>query len=261
MKFLHHSIYPFCIFVFMAACSSQPKETKEEHIRLTDKKEVKADSALSNAIHGNLTFQQIQSRPHQVELTGLAPHRLVTIYKSAKPTNLARSYEYSYGKRYDYDETDRAQHYMPGLDIIYGYNLINVAHYDLTTEKLNYLFSNPVLVKSLYYPSFVQDSLYKKPITRDYYLVSVYDEDTNRDTLITKHDLRRFYYFNASATQKTQLVPSNYSVTRSQYDPMNDVMYIFAKEDSNQNGKIEKDEPLHIFWMSLKQPAEAKRLY
>jgi hypothetical protein len=261
MRFLLRSIYSFYVFAFVAACSSQPKETKEEHIRLTDKKEVVADSALSNAIQGNLTFQQIQSRPHQVELTGLAAHRLVTIYKSAKPTNLARSYDYSYGKRYDYDESDRAQHYMPGLDIVYGYNLINIAHYDLTTEKLNYLFNNPVLIKSLYYPSFVQDSLNKKPITRDYYLVSVYEEDTNRDTLITKNDLRRFYHFNASASQKVQLVPNNYSVVRSQYDSMNDVIYIFARQDSNQNGKIDKEEPLHIFWMSLKQPAEAKRLY
>lgn len=255
------SINSFSLLIFIASCSSKPKETKEEHIRLADKIGIAEDSVLSNAIQGNLTFKQIQSRPHQVELTGLAPHRLVTIYKSAKSTNLARSYDYSYGKRYDYDESDRAQHYMPGLDIIYGYNLINIAHYDLTTEKLNYLFNNPVLIKSLYYPSFVQDSLYKKPITRDYYLVSVYDEDTNRDTLITKNDLRRFYYFNASATQKIQLVPSNYSVTRSQYDPMNDVMYIFANQDSNQNGKIDKDEPMHIFWISLKQPAEAKRLY
>jgi hypothetical protein len=118
-----------------------------------------------------------------------------------------------------------------------------------------------VLVKSLYYPSFVQDSLYKKPITRNYYLVSAYDVDTNRDTLLNKKDLRRFYYFNATCSEKIQLLPPDYSVVRSEYDPKNDVMYIFARHDDNANGIIDRKEPLHIFWLSLTKPAAAKRLY
>ncbi|HEV8512150.1 MAG TPA: hypothetical protein VGQ59_02675 [Cyclobacteriaceae bacterium] len=150
---------------------------------------------------------------------------------------------------------------MPGIDLIYGYNLLNIAHYNLTTEKLNFLFDHPVLVKSLYYPSFVQDSINKKPVSRNYYLVSVYDADTNADTLINKKDLRRLYYYNINCNEKIQLIPPAYSVVRSKYDPMNDVVYIFARQDENNNGKIEKEEPLHIFWFSLKQPAEAKRLY
>jgi hypothetical protein len=38
-------------------------------------------------------------------------------------------------------------------------------------------------------------------------------------------------------------------------------MYLFARHDANGNGTIDKTEPMHIFWFSLKGPAKAKRLY
>jgi hypothetical protein len=175
-------------------------------------------------------------------------------------TSKRSSYSYYTDERFE-DEGDKVSHFMPGIDILYGYNLLNVAHYDMKAEKLNFLFENPVLIKSLYYPSYEQDSLDQKPVNRDYYFVSVYDEDTNKDTLLNKKDLRRFYHFNASAKIKTQIIPPDYSVIRSQYDPRNDVMYIYARYDSDKNGSGDNKEPIHIFWISLKNPGPAKRLY
>ena len=253
------------VFALLLAqgCSPRKRDAKEEQIRIESPAEIKPDSNLVNSIQGNTPPGQIPITPHEVLLTGLDEHRLVTIYKDRRPA-ATKSYntdDYLYGQRsYDY-ESDREEHYMPGLDLLYGYNLLNIAHYDLKAEKLNLLFEQPVLVKSLYYPSFIQDSLYKKPITRNYYLVSVYDADTNQDTLINRKDLRRFYYFDATAAQKVQLLPADYSVVRSQYDPKNDVMYIFARQDANHDGATKPDEPLHIFWVSLKTPQVAKRLY
>jgi hypothetical protein len=244
-------------------CSPRKRDAKEEQIRIESPAETKADSNLVNSIQGNMAPGTILTTPHEVLLTGLDQHRLVTVYKERRPaaTKNSNSDDYMYGNRsYDY-ESDREEHYMPGLDLLYGYNLLNIAHYDLKAEKLNLLFEQPVLVKSLYYPSFVQDSLYKKPITRNYYLVSVYDADTNQDTLINRKDLRRFYYFDATAAQKVQLLPADYSAVRSQYDPKNDVMYIFARQDANHDGATKPDEPMHIFWVSLKAPQVAKRLY
>jgi hypothetical protein len=249
--------------LFLAlGCSSNSGEQKEEQIRFQEASSelLPNDTAQANSIKGNLTLNQIATEPNSVVLTGLTQHRLVTVYKSNVKSSTTDAYSFS--KRYDesYD-SEWEQHFMPGLDLIRGYNLLNAAHYDIAEEKLNYLFEHPVLIKSIYYPSFIQDSLYEKPITRDYYLVSVYDKDTSMDTLINKKDLRRFYHFNASATEKTQLLPSDYSVVRSQYDPRNDVMYVFARHDENNNGMVDKKEPLHIFWISLKTPAKAKRLY
>jgi Ca2+-binding EF-hand superfamily protein len=103
--------------------------------------------------------------------------------------------------------------------------------------------------------------LHKQPINRNYYFVSVYDEDTNRDTLINRKDLRKFYHFDASGSVKTQLLPPHYSVFRSQYDSQNDVMYLFARFDTNKNGRTENKEPIHIFWLSLVDPQPAKRVY
>jgi hypothetical protein len=42
---------------------------------------------------------------------------------------------------------------------------------------------------------------------------------------------------------------------------MNDVMYLFARHDANRNGMAEKKEPLHIFWLNLKSPMKATRMY
>jgi len=266
---VHLSIFivpGFVALLIAQGCSKKP-EVKEEQIRIDTPTEVKADTNQVNSIQGNTAPGQIPTVPQDVLLTGLDDHRLVTVYKRRRiPTDKATytSDDYTYGSRsyeYSYNDDDRREHYMPGLDLLYGYNLLNVAHYDLKTEKLNALFDQPVLVKSLYYPSFIQDSLYKKPINRNYYLVSVYDADTNRDTLINRFDLRRFYYFDASATEKIQLLPPDYSAIRSQYDPKNDVMYIFARHDENHDGKTGYKEPLHIFWVDLKAPRVAKRMY
>jgi len=254
---------------FLTSCSSNKKEQKEEQIIISTPQTESdtADTSNLNSIKGNIPLSQISTNPHTVVLTGMPEHRLVTIYKTkAEHNNSESGYSSSnsynsYGEQIT-TEYEEAGHFMPGIDHIYGYNMLNIAHYDLKLEKLNFLFDHPVLVKSLYYPCFIQDSLYKKPINRDYYLVSAYDEDTNKDTLINKKDLRRFYCFNAACTERIQLIPADYSVVRSEYDPKNDVMYIFARQDSDKNGVADiKKEPLHVFWISLKAPASAKRLY
>ena len=150
---------------------------------------------------------------------------------------------------------------MPGIDILYGYYLLNIGHYGMKTGKLSYLFDHPVLIKTLYYPSFDKDSLDKKPINRDYYMVSVFDEDSNKDGFINNKDLRRLYYVNGDNTIKIQLIPSDYSVIRSQYDSQNDAMYVFASKDENKDGSRNKKEPIHVFWIDLKSPVAAKPLY
>jgi hypothetical protein len=239
------------------SCSRRNTDSKDEQIRLDT---TFSSTDTLNSIQGNLSLQQIGTFPNNVVLTGLKEHRLVTVYKSRKAV---KPEAYTSGSYYSEEgfEDDRYQHFMPGIDLLYGYNLLNIAHYDLRTEQMNFLFDHPVLIKSLYYPSFEQDSIDKMPVTRDYYFVSVYDSDTNRDTLINKNDLRNFYYFNSSGSQRIKLIPEHYSAVRSEYDHGNDLMYVFAKEDKNKNGTPDKDEPTHVFWIDLKSPTQSKRLY
>ena len=89
----------------------------------------------------------------------------------------------------------------------------------------------------------------------------MYDEDTNKDNYINARDLRRFYHFDINANTKRSLIPVNYSVYKSEYDPANDFMYVFAQLDKNGNGKIDKEEPDHIFWIDLKNPERTGRHY
>ena len=272
MRYLQTAKFSFLvmsILLFCSGCFKRNDGSKEEQIRIDTLNSGQVinnpDSTVSNSIQGNLSFQQILSSPSNVILTGLEEHRIVTVYKTISPKRADKDYSdyYSYG--YDgedpFDDNGAYTHFMPGIDLVYGYNLINLAHYDFTTEKTNFLFDHPVLVKSLYFPSFVQDSVDEKPVNRDYFMVSVYDADTNQDTLINRADLRRFYYFNSTCQEKTQLLPPAYSVVKSQYDKHNDAMFLFARYDANKNGTIDKKEPTHIFWISLKAPAPAKRVY
>ncbi len=256
-------LYCFLFVIVILTSCSRRKEHKEEQIRVADEDSVDIADTTMNSISGTVSWNQIASAPNTVVLTGLPDHRLVTVYKQ-KPEQQTpgRIYKYSsYNESYYNEGKFEDEHFMPGIDIIYGYNLLNLAHYDLKAEKLNFLFSHPVLVKTLYFPCYEQDSLDGKPINRNFFLVSVYDEDTNRDTLLNRKDLRRFYHFDSTGTVKTKLVPDNYSAVRSEYDPMNDVMYIFARHDENKNGVIEKTEPMHVFWVRLKEPTIFKKLY
>jgi hypothetical protein len=53
----------------------------------------------------------------------------------------------------------------------------------------------------------------------------------------------------------------NYSVLSSAYDSANDHMFIYAKLDENGNGRKEEKEPIHIFWIDLKSPKIASKMY
>ncbi len=255
----------FTVIMIFVSCSNHKKEQKEEQINVRssiDNSVYETDSLL-NSIKGNISFSQLASNPNSVILTGLKEHRLVTIYKTRK-TDVSFEENIGYSSSstvVDGQTIEIEKPFMPGIEVLYGYNLLNIAHYNMQTEKLNFMFQRPVLVKTLYYPSFIEDSLYNMPIKRNYYLVTVYDDDSNNDSLINKNDLRHMYYFNADCDVKIRLIPADYSVIRSQYDSRNDAMYVFARKDENKNGISEKNEPIHIFWLNMKLPVIGKRLY
>lgn len=248
--------------VTLTSCAKEEKKGKEEQIAAPEVGDSQESSdSTHNSVQGNRGFSQIPTTPNAVILTGMPGHRLVTVYKDKPVQRASNDRKWLYKGTYDDDVSSQEEHFMPGIDILYGYNLLNIAHYDLSGAKLNFMFKDAALIKTLYYPSVEQDSLHKKPVNRNYYLVSVYDEDTNKDSLINRKDLRRFYLFDSTSTVRTQLIPSDYSVIRSQYDHQNDVMYLYASFDANKNGTRDKGEPVCIFWFSLASPQKAKRLY
>lgn len=210
---------------------------------------------------------KLETRPGNVLLTGLSKYRLTTIYmlnydKKSKSYYTGYNHYYRNYTEMGYDNGNRwHDNFMPGLQAIYGYNMINVSHYNTETKKYNYFFNQPVLIKTLYYPSFTKDTLNFNPVNRDYYLISVYNEDTNKDGFINIKDLRHFYYFDLDGLNQRAIIPANYSVISSEYDPANDFMYVYAQLDENKNGQRDETEDIHIFWIDLKNPNHNGRQY
>jgi hypothetical protein len=206
------------------------------------------------------------TKPGDVLLTGSPQVRIATIYKvnynrDSSTFIGSTEFHFNYASMGESPGNQWNNHLLPGFEAVYGYNLVNVAHYDTKTQERKNFFTNPVLIKTLYFPSFSRDTLNHDPVHRDYFMISTYDEDTNKDGFVNVRDLRRLYYFDTHAGNKRNLVPTNYSVYKSEYDPGNDYIFVFAQLDENKNGMIDDGEIDHIFWINLKDPSITGRQY
>jgi hypothetical protein len=67
--------------------------------------------------------------------------------------------------------------------------------------------------------------------------------------------------FDINGERLKALIPENYSVFKSEYDSDNDFMFVFAQLDSNNNGRQDEGEPIHIFWIDLNDPNKTGRQY
>lgn len=258
------ALLPLALLAVLTSCGHEEKKSEE----LTSTEFSSAEDTTKYPLKGNATFKQLNSTVNSVILTGLDSIRLINIYKvrPGSEKNVNREEGTTYYRKLD-DNTgepsadeDNFCYFMPGMDVISGYNLINVGHYDMAASRLSYFFQKPVLVRNLYFPGIKRDSLKGVPVSRDFFLASVYDQDTNNDSLINKKDLRRMYHFDKRNTTRTALLPERYSAIRSTYDYRNDVMYIYAKYDANKNGTTEKTEPVSIFYIDLKTPSKARKM-
>lgn len=242
------------------SCSNDKLESKGfATSEISDEEDVTEKSGLAN---DSVVFK---TQPYNVLLTAHPAHRITPLFKvnyhkkTLKPFIGSTDFHFRYLQESEQTENNWNGHLMPGFEAVYGYNLVNISHFNTTTQKQHVFFEKPVLVKTIYYPSFSNDTLNAKPVRRNFYIVSAYDEDTNKDGMINLKDLRRVYYFDLDGENKRELLPKNYSVLRSEYDAGNDVMYVFARIDENNNGASEDKESIHIFWIDLMNPEKTGR--
>jgi hypothetical protein len=248
-------IYLFGIVLLFSHCSPDKLETKGFQVS-----EITQDDAGNKMVGLPIDSLELETRPRNVLKTFHAAHRLTPLYKvnyhpkSKKPFTGSNAFHTSWYNEYTAGNNWH-NNFMPGLTALYGYNLVNIAHVNNKNQTENLLFKKPAIIKTLYYPAFSKDTLNYQPVKRNYYLVSVYDEDTNKDGFINFKDLRRFYLFNLEGEQIAPLVPpKTHSVMSSEYDSANDYMYVFARRDDNKNGQMEAEEPIDIFWIDLANP-------
>lgn len=257
-----NKLYIFLLLVFVLMDCSRHKKY-EKGLPVSPEAQMTEENESDGMMKDSLNFD---TRPSGVLLTGIPKYRLTTIYK-LNYDKKGNTYYIGYNHYYSsYSETVTKgnqwnNNFMPGLQAVYGYNLINVSLYDVDSKIQINLFKKPVLIKTLYYPSFTSDTLNFKPVSRNYYMISAYDEDTNNDGFINSKDLRHFYAFDIQGLKKSELIPKNYSVISSEYDPANDFMYVFAQLDENKNGQTDDKEDIHVFWIDLKNPDNKGREY
>ncbi|MCT4665315.1 MAG: hypothetical protein N4A45_08810 [Flavobacteriales bacterium] len=247
--------------LLIVSCSDNKIEKKGFQVS-----EISEDESGKKIVGLKIDTLKLETRPRNVLLTFNPEHRLTPIYKvnydkkTKEPFTGSNTYHINWND--DYEEGNNwNRNFMPGFEALNGYNLVNVSHYNNITKTENKLFKNPVLIKTLYYPAFSKDTLNYEPVKRDFYMISVYDEDSNKDGFINVKDLRRLYHFDINGRNKKELIPKGYSVLSSEYDSANDFMYIFARKDTNQNGQMESDEPMDIFWIDLKDPENVGKQY
>lgn len=257
------SIYIFLILLCCIACSKN-EELNKKGFQVIENIEDDDEDNQNEIFKDTSVFQ---TKPSSVLLTANPNIRFSTIYKVNLRKRDSLFFIGSDKFHFVYDEMDAQSgnnwhgKANPGLEAVYGYNMVNIALYEMDKKHRKFFFDKPVLIKTLYYPTFSKDTLNNKPIQRNYFLTTVYDEDSNKDGYINLKDLRRMYLFSINGAKEKNLVPFNYSVFKSEYDPANDYMYVFANLDKNNNGSIEQNEPTHIFWIDLKNPNNFGRLY
>ena len=246
----------------LTSCSKNKLEDKGFSVNDSEATENDENEKVEGISKDSIKFD---TRPSNVLLTGISNVRLTTIYKVNLNKKDGTKFIGSNNRLRGDPELGQGNNWngnpIPGLQGVYGYNLVNVSHYDILTSKKKVFFSKPVLIKTLYYPSFSKDTLNNKIVKRNYTLVSVYNEDTNKDGFINQKDLRRFYMYNNIGDRQNQLIPENFSVFKSEYDADNDIMFVFARLDKNSNGQIDDNEPINIFWVDLKDPTKTGQLY
>ncbi len=248
--------------LIVGSCSSDHKIEKKGF----QVSEITEDESGKKVVGLQIDSLKLETRPRNVLLTFNREHRLIPIYKvnydkkTKKPFTGSNAYHTNWDN--EYGEGNNWNHnFMPGFKAMYGYNFVNISHYNHETKTENKLFDKPVLIKTLYYPAFSKDTLNYESVKRAFYMVSVYDEDTNHDGYINVKDLRRFYYFDLNGHNKRILIPKDYSIMSSEYDSANDFMYVFARRDENQNGQMETNEPTDIFWIDLQHPENVGKQY
>jgi len=216
------------------------------------------DGRPSGLNQDSLSFE---TQPGAVLLTGYPQYRLINRFKvnytkKGKRFIGSNSFHHSY---HDYPENGTNNwhhHFLPGLELVNGYNMVNMMVSDTGMTKAQTVFEKPVLIKNIYFPSLESDTLNGKVILRDYYLISAYNEDSNKDGFINYKDLRKLYQVSLNGLNKKILTPKGFGVFGSKYDYVLDRMYVYMFQDANTNGTRDEAEPVSIYWISLKNPMQ-----
>lgn len=141
MKYLI-AIFALTAIYLISGCSNGKLEEKGFQVSAT------SDSAEDTETGVNADSMKINTRPSNVLLTGVSNIRLATIYKVNlnKRDNStfigSNSFHYRYEEATGNSGNNWNNNLMPGLEAVYGYNMVNISHYDIKENKQKTFLTN-----------------------------------------------------------------------------------------------------------------------
>jgi len=172
-------ITPIILILTLFSCSNNNVEKKGFQVR-----EIVENEGGEKIVGLTIDSLKLETQPRNVLLTKNPSHRLSPIYKvnydksTGKPFTGSNAFHKNYWEYGENDENNWNNNFMPGFEALYGYNFVNISHFNNKTKEENLFFERPVLIKTLYYPAFSNDTLNNLSVNREFYMISVYDEDT-----------------------------------------------------------------------------------
>ena len=142
---MHRILIVLLLGLFSISCLDDEIEKKGFQVN-----EITEDESGQKIVGLQIDSLQLEIQPKEVLLTFNAEHRLTPIYKvnydkkTKRPWTGAVAHHTSWNYNTE-DGNDWNGHFMPGFEIVYGYNFVNVSHYNNATKRENKLFLNEVL--------------------------------------------------------------------------------------------------------------------
>lgn len=232
-------LFSFATFLILVSCS---KNEQTDTIIYTEEVETE------------LTLDSIMSDTTKILVAGL-PIQFNHIDILMHPIGFCSLYDYDYyekkvssrGGKYIGDRISIAQWNDSNT---FSGNLTNLIFEEPNTEKPQRKLTDKVLnITTIKYLR-----TFAKKISRHYILYNLQDKDTNRDGVLDNKDIETLYLSNLDGTDFRKITPENQNLNAIQLEPWYNRLYFITIEDSNKDGKFDRRDKYHYFYVNFTNP-------
>ncbi|HCX25072.1 MAG: hypothetical protein CMB80_06450 [Flammeovirgaceae bacterium] len=135
-----------------------------------------------------------------------------------------------------------------------GYLSGNTFSGDLDNVMIQHLDSStfrPLFEKEIKIRSFQFLKSIRKLTKQNWIVLSITDRDTNNDGKLDDEDIESLYVSDINGTNKVKLTPEFHELLDWQVLDVNKRLYFRTIEDSDRNGKFDKQDIIHHFYLQL----------
>ncbi len=175
--------------------------------------------------------------PIQFELTNYLIHPIGNINYISNTTS--KTYDSSSDENISFNIANNLDHEITGF-------LQNLKFQKINSDSLISLTTKPMLIQSVNYLTTI--ALKTKQQTLAYLLA---DADTNNDGKLDTSDIKSLYLSDISGTKFTKISTDVQEVLDWKILDSKNRLYFRAVEDTNKNGKFDKNDKIHYNYVNL----------